>query len=938
MIPVSVVVCVMGGWCSVYLMDTLLRSSSSKIRYESWLSSSGVSLSPFHIRWHTSFFNSLFARCARLNPLFLYIWFSAGMVFGVVAMFGSVLLLTRTLLQTLAQMMAETPDGSHEQVLQVVVPGVNLPVSQLAYFFIAILVSGVIHEFGHGVAALREQVRLNGFGMFLFVIYPGAFVDLFTTHLNLISPVQQLRIFCAGVWHNFMLCVAAVCFLFLLPLLLFPFYYTGAGALVTEVVEGSPSSGPRGLFVGGLVTGLDECEVSSVDSWHSCIQQLSLQPPTGYCVRHHTLQLHPALGREFRRLDGTMECCGNNSLTDLCFYYTTQSNNKLFACLPARKTIQTSRTCRSNSDCETDLTPSVCVIPSLENQTHLIRVKHPPRDDMLFVGYMSHLQYSVSQKTPKEEFCLTPECVEAAGSILSKMDLSINPCADFYQYACGGWFKDHPIPEDSSSYGIYPWLRQKVDLKLKELLEQPTAEGDIEAVKKAKMLYRSCMNETAIELVDSKPLLKELKKREFRWPVLGDALGSDVQWDPRKFELLQTLAQIRTQYSKSVLLRLYISPDDKNSQEFIIKLDQASLALSRDDYINNSTEAQTNREALLKLMVGVAIMLGANQQAAEAQMKEALDFEMKIAQIMIPYEDRTSENMYNRYSLSKLHRTIPEFNWLAFVRAVIDSKLYPELSISSSEQVIVRAPQYLKDLFRLVNVTDSRTVANYVVWRSILSRVTTLSRRFLYKYLDFARVTTGATSLTPRWDKCVNYVESTLMYATGRLFVDKHFQEDKKNMMEELVDGVRWAFIDMLKEENDWMDAETKTKAIEKAHAVLPKVGYPEFILNNTYINKDIEQLSFTEKDYFGNVMQTLRFIAQSDIGWLRTTVPRTEWFTSPTTVNAFYSSSTNQIRFPAGELQKPFFWGLDYPRSLSYGAIGVIVGHELTHAFDNNG
>ncbi|XP_060718115.1 phosphate-regulating neutral endopeptidase PHEX [Tachysurus vachellii] len=545
---------------------------------------------------------------------------------------------------------------------------------------------------------------------------------------------------------------------------------------------------------------------------------------------------------------------------------------------------------------------------------------------------------AVSQKLTKEEFCLTPECIEAAGSILSKLDPSVSPCDDFYQYACGGWLREHPIPEDSSSYGIYPWLRQNVDLKLKELLEQPTADGDIEAVKKAKILYRSCMNETAIELLDSKPLLKELKKREFRWPVLGDALGADVQWDSRKFDLLQTLSQIRTQYSKSVLLRLYVSADDKNSQVFIIKLDQASLALSRDDYTTNSAEAQTNREALLNLMVGVAVMLGANQQAAESQMKAALDFEMKLAQIVIPYENRTSETMYNRYSLSKLQRTIPEFNWLAFVRAAIDSKLYPDLSISSSEQVIVRAPQYLKDLFRLVNVTESRTVANYVVWRSILSRVTTLSRRFLYKYLDFARVTTGATSLTPRWDKCVNYVESTLMYATGRLFVDKHFQEDKKHMMEELIEGIRWAFIDMLDKENDWMDAETKGKAIEKAHAVLPKVGYPEFILNNTYINNDIQQLQFSEKDYFGNVMQTLRFIAQSDIGWLRTTVPRTEWFTSPTTVNAFYSSSTNQIRFPAGELQKPFFWGLNYPRSLSYGAIGVIVGHELTHAFDNNG
>ncbi|KAL6462704.1 hypothetical protein MHYP_G00291260 [Metynnis hypsauchen] len=398
MIPIPVVVCVLGGWCAVYLLDTALRQSSPSVKssYESWLSANGLTLSPFHIRWHTSLFNRLFARCAHFNPSFLYLWFSAGMVFGVMAMFGSVVLLSRTLMQTLAQMMAETPEGSHEQVLQVVVPGVNLPVSQLAYFFVAILVSGLIHEFGHGVAALREQVRLNGFGMFMFVIYPGAFVDLFTTHLNLISPVQQLRIFCAGVWHNFMLCVAAVCFLLLLPLLLFPFYYTGAGALVTEVVEDSPSSGPRGLFVGDLVTQLEDCSVKGVEDWHSCIHQLAHQPQSGYCVPTATLQLNRAAGRAYKRLDGTMECCSNSSLTDLCFAYSSNLESKLFACLPARKTIQASHTCRTNTDCQTGFSPSLCVIPSLENQTRLIRVKHAPQADMLFVGYPSHLQFSVS--------------------------------------------------------------------------------------------------------------------------------------------------------------------------------------------------------------------------------------------------------------------------------------------------------------------------------------------------------------------------------------------------------------------------------------------------------------------------------------------------------------------------------------------------------------
>uniref|UniRef100_A0A3Q2E4R0 Phosphate regulating endopeptidase homolog, X-linked n=1 Tax=Cyprinodon variegatus TaxID=28743 RepID=A0A3Q2E4R0_CYPVA len=312
------------------------------------------------------------------------------------------------------------------------------------------------------------------------------------------------------------------------------------------------------------------------------------------------------------------------------------------------------------------------------------------------------------------------------GSILSKLDRTVNPCEDFYTFSCGGWLKENPIPEDSSSHGIYPWLRQHVDIKLKtELLEAPSHAKELEAVTKAKILYRSCMNET---------------------------------------------------------------------------------------------------------------------------------------------------------------------------------------------------------------------IANYIQWRTVFSKITTLSRRFLYRYLDFARqVISGTTSLTPRWDKCVNYVENSLVYATGRLFVDAHFQEDKKHMMEELIEGIRWAFIDMLEKENDWMDEQTKQRAVEKAHAVLAKVGYPEFILNDTYLSEDIKelfQLEFNEKDYYGNVMQTLKMIAKSDVSWLRKSVPRT-WFTNPTTVNAFYSSSTNQI-FPAGELQKPFFWGKEYP-SLSYGAIGVIVGHELTHGFDNN-
>ncbi|XP_023489271.1 phosphate-regulating neutral endopeptidase PHEX isoform X2 [Equus przewalskii] len=498
----------------------------------------------------------------------------------------------------------------------------------------------------------------------------------------------------------------------------------------------------------------------------------------------------------------------------------------------------------------------------------------------------------------KQEYCLKPECIEAAAAILSKVNLSVDPCDNFFRFACDGWIDSNPIPEDMPSYGVYPWLRHNVDLKLKALLEKSISRRrDTEAIQKAKILYSSCMNEKAIEKADAKPLLHILRHSPFRWPVLESNIGPEGVWSERKFSLLQTLATFRGQYSNSVFIRLYVSPDDKASNEHILKLDQATLSLAvREDYLDNSTEAKSYRDALYKFMVDTAVLLGANSSRAEHDMKSVLRLEIKIAEIMIPHENRTSEAMYNKMNISQLSAMIPQFDWLGYIKKVIDARLYPELKdIDPSENVVVRVPQYFKDLFRILGSERKKTIANYLVWRMVYSRIPNLSRRFQYRWLEFSR-------------------------------------------MEELIEGVRWAFIDMLEKENEWMDTGTKMKAKEKARAVLAKVGYPEFIMNDTHVNEDLKAIKFSESDYFGNVLQTRKYLAQSDFFWLRKAVPKTEWFTNPTTVNAFYSASTNQIRFPAGELQKPFFWGTEYPRSLSYGAIGVIVGHEFTHGFDNNG
>ncbi|XP_072440832.1 phosphate-regulating neutral endopeptidase PHEX isoform X2 [Chiloscyllium punctatum] len=512
----------------------------------------------------------------------------------------------------------------------------------------------------------------------------------------------------------------------------------------------------------------------------------------------------------------------------------------------------------------------------------------------------------------QEEHCLSPECTEAGVHIFKKINWSADPCENFFEFACGQWIKETPIPEDYSSYGTYSWVRQGVNIKLRG----------------------------AIEWEDSKPLLKFLRQPHLRWPVLETNNGPEGTWVEEDFNLLEMLAFLRGKCNSGIFIQLFVGTDDKNSNKHIFKLDQGSVFLpSEEDYLTNSTEAEKSRHALLQLMIDIAVLLGANTTTAQIDMQSALEFETQVAKILIPHSNRTSEALYNKLSVLKLQETIPRFDWLRYLKLVIDTDLYPELShINTSEEVIVYVPQYFKDLFPLLDTVDNRTIANYVVWRIVYRRISNLSQRFLTRRLEFLKVITGATSLSPRWDKCVDFVEYVLPDAVGRMFVEAHFQEDKKQLTEDLVAGVRWAFVDMLDKENDWMDPETKTKAKEKAHGVLAKIGYPDFILNDTIINAYFRNLTVSHTEYFDNVLRSLQFFSQTGFSYLRSHVSKTEWYTSPTTVNAFYSPTTNQIKFPAGELQKPFFWGEEYPMSISYGAIGVIVGHEFSHAFDDNG
>ncbi|ELU12697.1 hypothetical protein CAPTEDRAFT_129824 [Capitella teleta] len=391
MLQTTVIALFMGFWASLYLLDAFLKTHQGFSRsYINFLSRTGLSVSIAQLRWYTPYFNRLFVRIGSWKTHFLKVWFTCGVCFGLVAMLVSVFLLSLMVYNTLCQKPIE------QQILTPVMPGVNLPSNQIGYYLLTLFTCGVLHEAGHAVAAVREQVRVNGFGVFIFILYPGAFVDLYTEHLQVISPLRQLRIYCAGVWHNFVIVVVAIFYLLCLPWFLLPFYSVGSGVIVTSVLENSAVSGPRGLSNGDCITNVGQCRVNHVNDWIRCISSSMVAPSDGYCMALDLIQQQDVSLPSYTTPAGNVECCGNTSNTHLCFFYHSKLSASLnHACLPAR-TITDRPPCHLQSDCRIPGGDAVCVMPSLDNSTKLLRILHHDKPPLLFLGHPLDLHYSLT--------------------------------------------------------------------------------------------------------------------------------------------------------------------------------------------------------------------------------------------------------------------------------------------------------------------------------------------------------------------------------------------------------------------------------------------------------------------------------------------------------------------------------------------------------------
>uniref|UniRef100_A0A674GD65 Neprilysin n=1 Tax=Taeniopygia guttata TaxID=59729 RepID=A0A674GD65_TAEGU len=495
--------------------------------------------------------------------------------------------------------------------------------------------------------------------------------------------------------------------------------------------------------------------------------------------------------------------------------------------------------------------------------------------------------------------CKTPDCIKSAARILENMDPSAQPCQDFYQYACGGWLKRNVIPETSSRYSNFDILRDELEVVLKDVLDTPST-NDIPAVQKAKTLYRSCINETAIDIRGGKPLIS-LLPNVFEWPV------ATTNWDASygtAWTAETAIAQLNSRYGKKVLINFFVGTDDKNSTAHIIHIDQPGLGLPSRDYYECTGAYREACSAYVDFMISVAKLIlqerniSVNETQISEQMSKVMELEKEIANATTKSEDRNDPLLlYNKMTLAQLQNNFSleinhkVFNWSEFINAIMSTV---QINVDNTEHVIVYDPDYLLKLRSILVKYSSRDLQNYMAWRFVMDLVNSLSRDYKDTRNAFRKV-------------------------------------------EEMIADIRDVFIKTL-DELPWMDAVTKKRAEQKATAIRERIGYPdEIVTDNDKLNSEYQELNYKEEEYFENIIQNLVFTQKKRLKKLREKVDKEEWISGAAVVNAFYSASRNQIVFPAGILQPPFF-SASQPKSLNYGGIGMVIGHEITHGFDDNG
>ena len=330
-------------------------------------------------------------------------------------------------------------------------------------------------------------------------------------------------------------------------------------------------------------------------------------------------------------------------------------------------------------------------------------------------------------------------------------------------------------------------------------------------------------------------------------------------------------------------------------------------------------------------MFQISILLGANDTTAAETMGEVLEFEKALANISIDEVERYDTGQwYTKLSVGDLILAVPEYDWITYLNTIGPG------TFSKTDQVVCYAMPYLKALGQVLRTTDLRLVYNYMMWRVVMDLVPFLPPPYQVPRAQFRRVLLGVLADRNRWSQCVEWTNKKMGMAVGSLFVKNHFNHESKIVALEMIHGIRESFNELLME-NHWMDDATRQVAKDKADSMNERIGYPDYLENATELAMEYGNISLSPHKFLENIFIILNMEADKNFAKLGKAVNKNRWSTAPAVVNAFYSPNKNDIVFPAGILQ-PLFYSRHFPKSLNYGGIGVVIGHEITHGFDDKG
>ncbi|CAK1546700.1 unnamed protein product [Leptosia nina] len=557
---------------------------------------------------------------------------------------------------------------------------------------------------------------------------------------------------------------------------------------------------------------------------------------------------------------------------------------------------------------------------------------------MLTMTMLVCLETTTAPREPSRnveaDLCLSGTCIYTASEVIKALDETQNPCDDFYQFACGGWIKNNPIPEGKSNWGIFSQIELQNQLIIKTAMEKVNASDSNGAEAKARIYFDACVdtNET-IERLGEKPLIGIIKKLG-GWHILPNTLVRTQKWDLQKM-----LQDVQNKYNLGGLFNWAVTEDDRNSTKHVIVLDQGGLNLpTRDNYLNKTAHKKV-LDAYLDYMTRICVLLGANKTEARTQMNKVIQFETELANITTPSEDRRDEEgLYNPYTVKQWQREAPFLNWSMFFN---DAFKFVNRTITDDERIVVYAPEYFRNLSKVLRKyskteEDQRTLTSYMMWQVSRSLSTYLSKPFRDASKILRKALLGSEGTEESWRYCVTDTNNAIGFAVGAMFVREVFHVAAKTEGEIMIDNIRAAFKKHLKQLG-WMDPETRDAAESKADAITDMIGFPDYILDKNELDKQYDELVVKPNEYFENNIAFNTFSLKHDLKKLDQVVNKTKWGMTPSTVNAYYTPTKNQIVFPAGILQAPFY-DENNPKSVNYGAMGVVMGHELTHAFDDQG